>query len=125
MDSPSNRERDSIEAAIAALRAYPALQAEVERLKKGTTAECDYRAKWGMCEGLDERYELAARAEKAEAELKKWKPLIEAAGKVDKGNAIFFLTDMIERQGYSYQDPVPVIAQIRALLAALPDKEPK
>ena len=40
-----------------------------ERLKKNVQIECEYRAKIGMCEGLEERYELAVRAEKSEAEL--------------------------------------------------------
>ena len=45
-----------------------ALKVENEGLRAGKTAECDYRAAWGMCDRLDEVYELKARAEKTEAE---------------------------------------------------------
>jgi len=47
---------------------YAALKAENERLRREDSRSCDYRAAWGMCDRLDEVYELKTLAEKAEAE---------------------------------------------------------
>jgi hypothetical protein len=49
---------------LSILSSYSSLRAENERLRGGKTAECDYRAKWGMCDRLDETYELKAENEK-------------------------------------------------------------
>ena len=113
---------------LEALAHLQAMAEENERLRKGTTAECDYRAKWGMCDQLDDLYELRAEheqamkalidscndelaalkaevvrrqdrhtidmmelesASKAEAELARWKPLIEAAEKAEMQELIW------------------------------------
>jgi hypothetical protein len=47
---------------------YAALKVENEGLRREDSRSCDYRAAWGMCDRLDEVYELKTLAEKAEAE---------------------------------------------------------
>ena len=58
---------------------YAALKAENERLRREDSRSCDYRAAWGMCDRLDEVYELKTLAEKAEAENERLKKQLRLA----------------------------------------------
>jgi hypothetical protein len=50
--------------------------------------------------------------------------VLEAAGKVDKGHSLLWLNAAIAKRDQEYPDSVGQFSgQIRALLAALPDKE--
>jgi len=88
----------------------------------------DKDPKFERCQEKTEQCRAAIAAlkdyEKVKAEFARWKPLIEAAGKVDKDlcdQSLVVAT--IELVGSKNEWATHYLDQLRALLSALPDKE--
>jgi len=126
---------ESFKAAIAALKNYDSLRIELAHTKeraKSLEAEVELD-KMLIADLTKDMNEYHDKAEKAEAELARWKPLIEAARGVDKENAEWNMAEAFSqgrehvemmapyREDHNLGDYNRAENELNAMVAAIPE----